>query len=74
MNFVQFGSDNAGAPGGYAYMTAIRSGSRDPRAFYLMRAPVAGLRTRPPTSTWPGAGPGAGTRPRPGPCSPTRAA
>ena len=43
MSFVQFGSGNAGAPGGYAYMTAIRPGSRDPRAFYLMRAPVAGL-------------------------------
>ena len=43
MTFVQFGPGNAGAPGGYAYMTAIRPGSRDPRAFYLMRAPVAGL-------------------------------
>ena len=26
MTFVQFGPGNAGAPGGYAYMTAIRSG------------------------------------------------
>src|SRR3954451_9240693 len=35
LTFVQFGPGNAGAPGGYAYMTAIRPGA-DPRAFYLM--------------------------------------
>ena len=41
--FVQYGAGNAGAPGGYAYLTAVRPRPALPRAIYLMRAPVGGL-------------------------------
>ena len=41
-SFVKFGPGYAGARDGYVYLTATKAGTA-PRAFYLMRAPRAGL-------------------------------
>ena len=44
-SFVQFGPGYAGARDGYVYLTATKAGTAR-RAFYLMRAPRAGLQAR----------------------------
>ena len=58
MEFVQFGPGNTGAPDGYAYMTAIRPNSVNPKAVYLMRVPGDGLGRENAYQYWDGKGTG----------------